>query len=294
MPFCPTSTLPGDLGTVELTLTEDELLRPGALASLVDAVRMAPDPRAKNLVTHPLPILLGLTACAKLCGATSVRGMIRWARGQGAGVLAALEVPDGDPARLPAATTVTRAFADLDGDAFDDALGRFVQHQAADPLADAAGPPPVRQLAVDGKCVRGAKDDDGRQLHLLAACLTDPGVILAQRAMRAKGKETVFFTDALDTIPDLTGMTITMDALHTVAAHARYLHGRGAYGLFAVKENRPRCSPPWTPWTGARPTRPCAPPAPRRPTGAATRSATSASRPSNRDNYPSRTPRRRS
>ncbi|MDH6109241.1 hypothetical protein P3T36_000013 [Kitasatospora sp. MAP12-15] len=93
MPFCPTSTLPGDLGTVELTLTEDELLLPGALASLVDAIRMVPDPRAKHLVTHPLPILLGLTACAKLCGATSVRGMIRWARGQGAGVLAALPQP---------------------------------------------------------------------------------------------------------------------------------------------------------------------------------------------------------
>jgi hypothetical protein len=29
-----------------------------------------------------------------------------------------------------------------------------------------------------------------------------------------------------------------MDALHTVAAHARYLHRRSAWGLFAVKENR--------------------------------------------------------
>jgi predicted transposase YbfD/YdcC len=56
--------------------------------------------------------------------------------------------------------------------------------------------------------------------------------------MHAKGRETVFFTDILDAVPDITGMIVTMDALHTVAAHARYLHNRSAYGLFAVKENR--------------------------------------------------------
>jgi predicted transposase YbfD/YdcC len=216
----------------------DELLRPEVLCSLLAAVRTVPDPRTAYLVTHPMPILLGLAACAKLCGVQSVRGMIRWARGQGAGVLAALEVPGGEPDRLPAATTVTRAFARLDGDAFDDALGRFVQYLATDPLAKDAGPPLVPQLAVDGKAVRGAKDDEGRQLHLLAAYLTGPGVVLAQRAMRAKGKETVHFTDTLDTIADLEGVIVTMDALHTVADHANYLHRRGAYGLFAVKENR--------------------------------------------------------
>ncbi|MFF3918318.1 hypothetical protein [Streptomyces sp. NPDC001852] len=31
---------------------------------------------------------------------------------------------------------------------------------------------------------------------------------------------------------------MTADTLHTVADHARYLHRRGAFGLFPVKENR--------------------------------------------------------
>lgn len=61
----------------------------------------------------------------------------------------------------------------------------------------------------------------------------------AQRAMRHKPHETVHFTGALDLIADITGAIITADALHTVAGHARYLHARGAYGLFPVKENRP-------------------------------------------------------
>lgn len=238
MPYSPTDTLPGDLDMGELTLSTEELLDPPVLGSLVDAVRSVPDPRTAHLVVHPMPILLGLAACAKLCGVVSVRGMVRWARGQGAGVLAALEVADGDPSRLPVATTVTRAFAGVDGDAFDDALGGFVQRLTADPLAE-PDIPTLRHLAADGKTVRGAVDADGDQLHLLSAYFTDPGVVVAQRAMRAKGKETVFFAPVLDQVEDLTGVLVTADALHTVAAHADYLHRRGAYGLFIVKENCP-------------------------------------------------------
>jgi hypothetical protein len=144
-------------------------------------------------------MLLGLVARAMLCGVRSVCGVVRWASGQGAGVLAALEVPDGDPANLPAATTLTRALARVDGDELDAAaVGAFVQTHTTDPLAGIAGDPPVLQLAADGKTVRGARDENGNQLHLLGVYQTDPGVMLAQRAMRHKPHETVHFTAALD------------------------------------------------------------------------------------------------
>ncbi|MFB7928833.1 ISAs1 family transposase [Streptomyces sp. NPDC056039] len=196
------------------------------------------DPRTSHLVTHPWPMLLGLVACALLCGVRSIRGVIRWASGQGAGMLSALEVPDGDPARLPVATTLTRALARVDADALDAVVSVFVQAHAADPLAGIAGDPPVFQLAADGKTVRGARDSEGLQLHLPGVYQVDPGVMLAQREMRHKPHETVHFTAALDLIADITGAIITADALHTVADHARCLHRRGAFGLFPVKENR--------------------------------------------------------
>ncbi|MBC9725109.1 ISAs1 family transposase [Streptomyces sp. TRM68367] len=211
---------------------------PETLPSLLDAVRTVPDPRATHLVTHPWPMLLGLVACALLCGVRSVRGVIRWASGQDVGTLAALEVPAGDPGKLPVATTLTRALARVDADALDAAVGAFVQAHAADPLAGIAGDPPVLQLATDGKTVRGARDSDGLQLHLLGVYQVDPGVMLAQREMRHKPHETLHFTAALDLIADITGAIVTADALHTVADHAHYLHSRGAYGLFPVKENR--------------------------------------------------------
>jgi hypothetical protein len=113
-----------------------------------------------------------------------------------------------------------------------------VQAHAADPLAGLADDAPVLQLAADGKTVRGARDADGRQLHLLGVYQVGPGVMLAQREMRHKPHETVHFAAALDLIADITGAIVTADALHTVAGHPRYLHRRGAYGLFPVKENR--------------------------------------------------------
>lgn len=195
MSSCPTLSASRQLAD-QLGLDPDELCAEHQLPSLLEAVRDMSDPRAPHLVTHAWPMLLGLAGCALLCGARPVRGVIRWAHGQGAGVLAALEVPGGDPGRLPVATTSTRAPARADGDALDAAVGRFVQAHAADPPAGIAGEMPVLQLAADGKTVRGARDADGHQLHLLGVYLTDPGVMLAQREMRHKPHETLHFAPA--------------------------------------------------------------------------------------------------
>ncbi|MEU4252204.1 ISAs1 family transposase [Amycolatopsis sp. NPDC026612] len=51
--------------------------------------------------------------------------------------------------------------------------------------------------------------------------------------------EISWFEPLLDSI-DPTGKVVTADALHTTAEHARYLHARGAYYVFTVKENQHR------------------------------------------------------
>src|SRR5262249_37715288 len=138
MPSCLTLPASRQLAE-EFALAPEELCTPEKLPSLLDAVREVPDPRTPHLATHAWPMLLALVACPMLCGVRSVRGVARWARGQDAGILAALEVPDGDADRLPVATTLTRALARVDGDALDAAVGGFVQAHTRDPLAGIAG-----------------------------------------------------------------------------------------------------------------------------------------------------------
>lgn len=170
-----------------------------------------------------------------------MRRVIRWAHGQGACVLTALEVPGGDPGRLPVTAALPRALARAADDALDAAVGRFVQAHAADPLAGSTGEVPVLQLTADGgrqDCARRP-----RRRRAPAACAgrlphrpwrdTRPGGIAPQ------AHETLHFTPAVDLVTDISGVIVTADALHTVAAHARYLHRRGAFSLFPAKENRP-------------------------------------------------------
>ncbi|WP_308296836.1 transposase family protein [Streptomyces sp. ISL-44] len=114
---------------------------------------------------HGLAVVLGLTACAVLAGATSLLAVGEWIAEAPAHVLERLGVrPDPLLPRrlLPAETTVRRLLARIDGDALDRAVSRWL----ADRRPGASG---LRGLAVDGKSLRGAARAKGRKIHLLAA-----------------------------------------------------------------------------------------------------------------------------
>jgi predicted transposase YbfD/YdcC len=103
--------------------------------------------------------------------------------------------------------------------------------------ADNASPPPV-EFAVDGKTLRGAKDSEGNQTHLLAV-MTHDGLVAGQVEVGAKTTEISMLPTLLDPV-DITGAVITADALHTQRDTAEYLHRRGADFCFSVKENQPK------------------------------------------------------
>jgi predicted transposase YbfD/YdcC len=96
---------------------------------------------------------------------------------------------------------------------------------------------PVR---LDGKTIRGAKDAEGNQRHLLAA-LAGPGarspVIAAQAEVGVKTNE-VPMAQVVPGQIDLAGTIVTADALHTVKATAEFIHDNGGEFVLPVKENR--------------------------------------------------------
>ncbi|MBR7679147.1 ISAs1 family transposase, partial [Streptomyces daliensis] len=97
-----------------------------------------------------------------------------------------------------------------------------------------------RAIAVDGKCLRGAKRPDGSQVFVLSAVRHGDGITLASREIGAKTNEIPEFQPLLDQIDDavLAGTVVTVDALHAQRAHASYLHERGAHYLLTVKGNQ--------------------------------------------------------
>jgi len=94
-------------------------------------------------------------------------------------------------------------------------------------------------VAVDGKTLRGAKRDDGRQVHLLAAMDHATRAVRAQRPVDGAPGEVPGFQPLLAGL-DLAGVVVTADALHTHPGAAEFLvTGKQAHYLLTVKANQP-------------------------------------------------------
>lgn len=212
------------------------------LPTLVDALAHVPDPRRVQGRRHSLQVMLAVAIVAVLCGARSLAAIIRWAQEADPLLLVTLGVPPvplHGSHRLPVATTLGRALDRVDGDALDDALGSWLEALTQDePAGQPAGPATLRGLAVDGKAVRGAKNDAGKMPHLVAAVRHDTGTVAGQRQVAAKSNETTAFASLLDAI-NLTSTIVTSDAMQTTRANAKYVHRRGGFYLFPVKGNQP-------------------------------------------------------
>jgi len=109
---------------------------------------------------------------------------------------------------------------------------------------------PLLGVAVDGKSLRGARQADGRAVHLLAAMTHEDRVVIAQQEVDHKTNEIKLFRPLLANL-DLAGCLVTADALHAQDAHARFLvEEKNAEFLLFVKGNQPSlyneivCTPP--------------------------------------------------
>jgi len=218
---------------------------------------------------HPVAVVLTLCAAAVLAGMRSFTAIAGWVA----------DVPVELRSRLygvpepgcPSKTTLWRVLTGADAAAVDAAIGSWLAEQArhdtevsaavgtspAGRASDAAGRTadgtdtesvervdgPLLAVAVDGKTVRGAVDDDGTQVHLLAAATHGDQLVLGQVEVGAKTNEIPMFAPLIDQLAatgiDPARLVITADALHCQRDHASYLHQRGAGFVFTVKHNQP-------------------------------------------------------
>jgi DDE_Tnp_1-associated len=201
-------------------------LNPAESITLLQALSTVPDPRNARGRRHSLQSILLLAVGAVLAGARSYAAIAQWAR------CAEQAVAVCGPA--PHATTFGRVLAVVDPAALQRALtgwvmtGRAARRRQHADQARARGENRA-VLAVDGKTLRGARDQDGEQTKLVA--VLDHGEQLALSQVRvAGGDELAAFVPVLGTIADLRGAVVTADALHCVrheVARDERLRGKG-------------------------------------------------------------------
>jgi predicted transposase YbfD/YdcC len=211
----------------------------GGLLELFAAV---PDGRSGRGRDHPAMAVLA----AVVAGMKGYAAITGWVADVPAAVLTYLYLRSGAaPAPPPWKSTIWRVLTDTDPDAFDAAVGAWLTGLAGVArrpagLAGDSGGRLFMQVRLDGKTIRGARDAEGNQRHLLAALVgadAAASVVAAQAEVGAKTNEVPMAAVVLGQI-DLTGKIVTADALHTVKATAQRIHEHGGQFVLPVKENR--------------------------------------------------------
>jgi len=223
---------------------------PGAVTEigddLLELFGSVSDGRSDQGRDHPVAAVLALAAAAVVAGMKGYTAISGWVKDVPPPVLADLYMRAGArPARPPSKATIWRVITDADAEVFDATVGgwltgRLPGEPAADDAAGQECPAGLVPVRLDGKTVRGARDADGNQRHLLAVLAGRTpwsSVIAVQAEVGVKTNEVPMATEVLGQI-DLHGTLVSADALHTVKATAEFICEAGGEFVLPVKENR--------------------------------------------------------
>jgi predicted transposase YbfD/YdcC len=210
----------------------------GQVVALAAVLALVPDRRSAGGRRYRLGFLLAAALTAVLAGATTISAVTRRTGSAEDGFLRQLGALG--PHLRPAGTTFARAFAVLDGDDMDLICGSWLAGllRRTEPAGPRAPGSRLPVAAADGKTVRGATGPDGTRPHLVALYRPDAGCVIGQVAVTAKSNEIPALRTLLKQV-DITGLTVTADALNCQRATARAIVAAGGHYLLFVKGNQP-------------------------------------------------------
>jgi predicted transposase YbfD/YdcC len=199
------------------------------LEALITELEAIEDPRCGWKVEHRLIDVLVIAVCAVLGEAESFEDIALYGRCKRDWLQRFLELRGG----IPSHDTFRRVLMLVDPDRFERCFLGWVRSVFQ---PDTTAP---RQIAIDGKTVRGSFDrKHGRSpLHLVSAYATEHGLVLAQRAAEEKKGELTVLPDLLDGL-DLRGCLVSLDALACRPEIAERIVGRGGDYLITLKGNQ--------------------------------------------------------
>ncbi len=197
-------------------------------ASLVEVLKLVPDPRARRGIRHGLPGIVAVALAAVMAGARSFAAIGQWGSELTGAQLAELGLSRGV---APDASTFRKVLGRLDAPVLDQLAGALVWTRTR-----VAGG--RRVIAIDGRTVRGARTADRPAPHLVSAYDHATGTVLGQLAIAAKSDEIPAVRTLLAGM-DLAGVAVTADAMHTQADTATAITGAHGDYVFTVKANQP-------------------------------------------------------
>ena len=222
-------------GASKIMLTADQM------RALPEFFAELSDPRRSQGQRHSLACILSIATGAVLCGMIGYKAISGWADdlGQIARQRFGCRRRNGRYV-VPSRTTFRETIIRIDPDELDLALQGWNEQFAEEDEG----------LAIDGKTMCNAIDEEDRQTHVLGVVGHQTGRCYTKKkvgALPVEGSDELkqtneigMFIPVMDTLADIDGKTITADALLTQRKLARYLvETRRAHYVFTVKDNQP-------------------------------------------------------
>lgn len=214
-------------GKVMIDIKSLAITGPGGLLERLEGLS---DPRGGQGKHHPKKAILAISILAGFAGMKSYVGMEDFAASltQEECKILGCHYDDWDTLKylVPSDTTFSRVLQQTDGEELDRIIGEWTTEQLK-----------YERISLDGKCLRGARLESGKNVHLMAAVAHGGGEVLAQEMIDEKSNEIKAAEPLLDKI-DIRGKVITADAIHTQVSLAEYIKKRQADYVFIVKENQ--------------------------------------------------------
>lgn len=186
------------------------------------------DPRIDNHnKLHNLHDILIITILATICGAHNWVDINEFGEAKYDWLATFLELPNG----VPSHGTFGRVFSILDPDQFESCFCDWIQSLSVDIASEV--------IAIDGKTLRGSGNrcKGQKALHIVSAWASNQELLLGQVKTDEKSNEITAIPKLLEII-DVSGSTVTIDAMGCQKAIAEEILIQRADYVLALKENQ--------------------------------------------------------
>jgi hypothetical protein len=199
-------------------------------SSIHQAFQDLEDPRANNRI-HPLINIVFIALVAVIGGANDFTEIEEFAHAKQAFLSRFLDLNEG----IPTHDTFARIFAKLNPSSWQTCLLDWIRVRLQGHLNS-------DHVAIDGKVLRGSNSDETKAVCLVNSWSTRLGLCLTQTTVSQKSNEITALPHVIETLDlfDLTGTTITIDAMGAQREVARLLIEKQAMYLLGLKDNQPK------------------------------------------------------
>lgn len=188
--------------------------------------RKLKDPRRAHRRRHLLMDIVVISICAVICGANDWQQVVTFAKKRHDWLKGFLQLLEG----VPSHDTFERVFDRIDPAMFQKCFRDWMQA-----LSEGLK---IKQIAIDGKTLRGSGASKFGPLHLVSAWATANHLSLGQVAVDSKSNEITAIPKLLELL-DIEGALVTIDAMGCQKEIAAKIREKKADYILTVKDNQP-------------------------------------------------------